>query len=204
MSSFAQELDEAATALQEAYAELRKKAQEDLGDLFNDDDYPARIDQQFALDWDYPSIDPPAHLKELHPQLYEQECERIRGRFEEAVRLTEDALASKFAELVAHLAERLQGTVDGKPKVFRDTAVENLTGFFEEFRNLDVGSNGNLQALVDQAQKVVKGVTPDDLRGDATARAKIADGLAGIQKALDGLMIAKPKRAISLEEEGEG
>jgi hypothetical protein len=209
MEKLKAELAEAAKALQEKYDELKERAQRNLGALFNPSDYPERIDVEFELDWDFPSIEPPAYLKQLHPQLYEQEVERIRGRFEEAVRLTEQALTTKLHELVAHLADRLQGGVDGKPKVFRDTAVANLKEFFEQFRNLDLGSNVELNHLVDQAKQVVEGVSPDDLRSSTDLRSKVADQLAAISKDLGGLMIERPKRAISLEDDepavgGEG
>jgi hypothetical protein len=46
--------------------------------------------------------------------------------------------------LVAHLTERLSGDEDGKPKVFRGSAVANLTEFFERLRHLNVGSNEQL------------------------------------------------------------
>lgn len=195
------ELGEAAKALQANYDELKERARAQLGDLFNEDDYPVRVDSEFELSWDFPSIEPPAYLKDLHPHLYEQECERIRGRFEEAVRLTEQAFTQKFHELVAHLAERLKGDVDGKPKTFRDSAIENLGAFFEQFRTLDTGSNAALQALVDQAQQVVQGMTPAELRDNADARAKVAAGLSEIQQAVDALMVDRPERAISLEED---
>ena len=44
--------------------------------------------------------------------------------------LAEQAFVSEFAKLVSHLAERLSGS-DGERKVFRDSAVTNLTEFFE-------------------------------------------------------------------------
>lgn len=201
MTGFRQELLAAAAALQAVYADLRQRAQQQLGTLFNPGDYPDRVDTEFDLAWDYPSIEPPAYLKDLHPQLYEQECERIRGRFEEAVRLTEEALASKFREMVSHLVERLKGDVDGKPKMFRDSAMQNLSAFFEDFRNLDLGSNSQLLALVDQAQQAIHGVTPDDLRGSTDTRTAVADQLSAVQQAMDELMIARPKRAIQLEDE---
>ncbi len=63
------------------------------------------------------------------------------GRFEEAVRLAEDAFLSEFAKLVSHLTERLSGDESGQPKAFRDSAVHNLVEFFDRFRHLSVRSN---------------------------------------------------------------
>ena len=44
--------------------------------------------------------------------------------------LAEEAFTAELAKLVSHLTERLSGQEDGKPKIFRDSAVENLTEFF--------------------------------------------------------------------------
>jgi len=52
--------------------------------------------------------------------------------------------------LIAHLTERLTGQTDGRPKVFRGSAVNNLTEFFRRFRELNVRSNDELDGLVEQ------------------------------------------------------
>ena len=69
--------------------------------------------------------------------------------------------------LTAHLAERLTGLHDGQPKVFRDSAVENLREFFERFRRLNNRSSPELDGLVQQAQQTINGVEPQTLRGRA-------------------------------------
>lgn len=204
MQTFQTELEDAATKLQEKYDELRTRAQEQLGDLFNSADYPSRVDDEFALDFDFPSVEPPDYLKKLSPALYEQECQRIAARFEEAVRLTEESMATQLHKLVAHMVDRLKGEVDGKPKVFHESSVANLNEFFAMFKQVDFGSSTELAALVDRAQKAVSGVSADDIRGNAAIRNTVADQLAGVQQAMDAMMIAKPKRAISLEDDDEG
>jgi len=65
---------------------------------------------------------------------------------------------------MSHLAERLSGTEDGKPKIFRDSAIGNLSEFFERFRELNVRSNADLDRLVADCQRIVRGVEPQDLR----------------------------------------
>ena len=97
---------------------------------------------------DFPSIEPPDYLQQLNPQLYEEECRRVQSRFDEAVRLAEEAFCAELAKLVGHLTERLSGQEDGKPKIFRDSAIENLTQFFQRFRALNVRSSEQLDRLV--------------------------------------------------------
>lgn len=201
MRDFRFELDQAVAGLQRKYAALRAEARTRLGTLFNEADYPERVDDAFALEWEFPSYEPPDYLRRFNPQLYAQECTRIRNRFDEAVRLTEEAFLGRLNGLVAHLAERLSGETDGKPKVFRNSAVENLNDFFEEFRSLDIGSNAELQDLVARAQRLINGVSPDALRSDFNTRSTVANGLAEIQQTMDALMVPRPTRAISLVED---
>ena len=110
--------------------------------------------------------------------------------------MAEEAFVSELNRLVSHLSERLSGQEDGKPKVFRDTAVENLREFFSRFRQLNVRSNADLDALVEQAQSVLRGVEPQQLRDNGPRRQQIVSQLAGVQAALDGLMVDRTRRSI--------
>ena len=78
--------------------------------------------------------------------------------------------AEELGSLVSHLAERLSGEADGKPKVFRDTAVTNLTEFLERFQRLSIGTDESLEQLVEQARSLVTGIVPEDLRQRDTLR----------------------------------
>ena len=49
----------------------------------------------------------------------------------------------------------------------------NLNEFFERFQSLNVRSNQELDHLIEQAQKMVQGVTPKDLREDNDLRLRI-------------------------------
>jgi hypothetical protein len=77
----------------------------------------------FDLEVTYPAIEPPNYLMALHPDVYQAEQARVRERFESAVELAEQAFATELQRLTAHLAERLTGLHDGRPKVFRDSAA---------------------------------------------------------------------------------
>lgn len=199
------DLAPALDALQHAYAELRDGARRDLGDLFNLDDYPERIDDAFRVWWDFPSVEPPDYLRALNPALWQRQHDLIAGQFSTAVAMMEQAFAAELAAMVEHLAERLAGDVDGKPKVFRDSAIENLRDFFGRFADLSIGSSAELDRLVQQARDLVDGLNPRTLRRSADLREHVAAGMAGIRADLDGIMIDKPGRAIDLNEtEGGG
>jgi hypothetical protein len=190
------ELEEAVLRLDEHFAELKSAARQRLGRLFNAADYPESLRGLFDVSWDFPSVEPPEYLRQLSPELYRQESQRVAARFDEAIRLAEEAFTGELAKLVSHLGERLSGQEDGKPKVFRDSAVENLQDFFQRFRSLNVGSSQQLDELVAQAQRVVSGVEPQALRTNVVLRQDVATQLAAVGSVLDGLMVDRPRRNI--------
>jgi hypothetical protein len=193
---FGQELTEAVDALDEHYAALKSSARKRLGELFCEADYPESLQNTFAISWDFPSVEPPDYLRQLRPELYEQECRRVANRFDEAVQLAESAFMEELGGLISHLTERLSGSADGKPQVFRDSAVGNLRDFFDRFRQLNVRSNDQLDRLVEQCQQVVQGVDPQALREDTPLRNRVSGQLAGVQSVLDGLLVDRPRRRI--------
>ena len=196
ITTFRTELEEAVATLDRHFDEMRNAASQRLGSLYNPGDYPVSLRGLFGISWEYPSVEPPGYLQRLDPKLYEQECRRVSSRFDEAVQLAEEAFIGELNRLVSHLSERLSGQENGVPKVFRNSAVENLREFFARFQQLNVRSNADLDGLVEQAQRVLRGVEPQQLRDSAAQRQQVASQLAGVQASLDGLMIDRPRRSI--------
>jgi len=196
MRLYVQQLEECVDELNDHFSELKTLARNRLGSLFNESDYPSTLRGAFGISWDFPAVEPPNYLQRLNPELYQQECERVRSRFAEAARLAEEAFITELSELVSHLGERLSGQQDGKPKIFRDSAIKNLRDFFARFQSLNVGSCQELDQLVDRAHTVLSSVRPDALRRNSCLRQEVATQLSGVQSVLDGLMVDRPRRAI--------
>jgi hypothetical protein len=195
MNDYRSELDDAVTHLNRHYDGLKRSAADRLGSLFNSSDYPETLVGLFGVAWDFPNIEPPDYLVQLAPGLYEQEQARVASRFEEAVQLAESAFLEEFTRLVAHLCERVSD--DGsETKVFRDTAIGNLTSFFERFRLLNVRSNAQIDELVAQAQRAVRGVRPQDLRDSQSLRSEVSHQLARVRDSLDTMLVERPRRRI--------
>jgi hypothetical protein len=197
MADYKAELEDAVRSLDRCFDELKRAAAQRLGSLYNPADYPETLVGLFGVCWDYPNVDPPEYLIGVSPALFQQEQERVKARFDEAVQLAEQAFLDEFAKLVAHLTERITGTnEDGTPKVFRDSAIDNLCDFFERFRSLNVRSNDQLDALVAQAQRTVRGVAAQDLRDGPSIRQEVASQLARVQTTLDAMLVERPRRRI--------
>ncbi len=94
------ELDEAVERLDVRFTQLKAAARDRLGSLYNESDYPRSLRGLFQAEWDFPSVEPPDYLRELSPELFRQEQARAAARFEEAVRLAEDAFVNELGSLV--------------------------------------------------------------------------------------------------------
>lgn len=196
MQTYRERLQESARALAAQYDQMKSEAQRRLGTLFNASDYPQALDGLFDLEVTYPAIEPPQYLVSLHPEVYQQEQARVRERFESAVELAEQAFATELQRLTAHLAERLTGLHDGQPKVFRDSAVENLREFFERFRRLNIRSSPDLDMLVEEAQQVITGIEPQQLRDSVRLRQMVARDFEQIQASVGEMLVDRPRRNI--------
>ena len=196
MEGFRDELREAEEQLSAAYEEVKADARRRLGRLFNPADYPPEVRGLFAVEWDFPSVEPPSYLMRVAPEVFEEERRRVVSRFEEAVRLAEQAFATEFGRLLAHLSERLTNDQTGERRVFRDSAVTNLRDFFARFEQLNVRSNPELDALVEEAQRLVRGVSPQDLRDSDSLRQQVAEEMARVRGQVEGLITDAPRRRL--------
>ncbi|MCM2371881.1 hypothetical protein [Aporhodopirellula aestuarii] len=196
MTSVRAELAEAVEQIEKAYDELVDQARDRLGGLFDPSDYASNLRETFAIEWDYPSCDPPEYLLRVSPQLYYSECARVQRRFDEAVQVAEQAFADELSKLIGHLAERLAGESDGTPKVFRDSALTNLLDFFDRFQRLNIRSNDDLDRLVADAREIVGSVVPQDLRDRTNLRDRVAEQLSQVEASLDDWMTDRPRRSI--------
>ncbi len=196
MEGFRQELTQAEADLDAVFGEIKIDALQRLGRLYDPADYPSEVRGLFAVDWEFPSVEPPSYLMRLNSDLYQQEQERIARRFEEAVQLAEQAFIAEFSKLLSHLTERLANGEDGQRRVFRDSVVTNLTEFFQKFKHLNVRSNQELDQLVNQAQQLVQNVTPQQLRDNVSLRQQIATEMVQVQSQLEGMIVDRPRRQI--------
>ncbi len=193
MEDYRTELEDGVLRLDAHYFEMKDAARRRLGKLFNANDYPLSLHGLFAVEWDHPNVEPPSYLQRLNPAIYDQERNRVSARFEEAVQLAEQAFIGELGKLVEHLVERLSG---GENKIFRDSAITNLTEFFTRFRQLNVRSNDQLDALVERAQRLIQDVQPQTLRENQSLRQHVATQFSQVQSVIDGMLVDRPRRRI--------
>jgi hypothetical protein len=195
---FAMAIDPATVALDYARYEFMDWAKAENGNLYDPTDYPQTWQGLYQIESGFPSVTPPDYLRQLDPEAYERERLRAMARFDQAVELAEQAFTSELAELVEHLTEKISSTgKNGRPQIFRDSAVENLADFFQRFRRLNVRSNAQLDALVETAQAALDGVSAQDLRNSAGLREATARRLGEVREALSGMIEEAPRRSLN-------
>ncbi len=204
LGGYRERLEASVRMLSDHYAEIKEAARARLGSLFDLDDYPSVLDEEFQVSWDFPSVDPPEYLRRLNPELYEEQSRQVSARFDRAVEMAEQTFLEELDRLVNHLAERLSGQEDGRPKIFRDSAVTNLNEFFTRFRSLNVGSNAELDELVGRCEQLVTGVDPGGLRNSQSHRRSLSTNLSTVQSSLDQMLVDRPRRNLIRKSRPDG
>lgn len=200
LTQMVDELSEAVAEADAAYDELLDEAKQRLAELFDRGDYPTSLIGKWKFDWEYPSVEPPEYLKQLNPELYEAELDRIQARFSEALEAAEQGLIQEFSGMLAKLAERLSPDEEGNRKTFQKTSLTNLQDFFQRFQHLSIGSNAELDRLVTEAQELLDGKTSEELRNSDDLREQIAEQVEAIYSRVADQIVDRPARAIDLDE----
>lgn len=202
-ATMTQLIDDLANAVADAddhyHDEILSEARERLAELYDASDYPSSLVGHWRVDWEYPNVEPPEYLQQLNPELYAAEQRRIQARFAEALQAAEDSIAHEFGKMLAKLAERLTPDEDGKPKTFQKSSLENLQTFFDRFSHLSIGSNAQLDRLVDEAKGLLSGRTSEELRKNGELRETVAEQVENIYSRVSEFIVDRPERGIDLE-----
>jgi hypothetical protein len=196
LEEFRGEFDQAVDVFVQEYPRLRETAMTCLGDLFSEVDYPVRVEQHFGFAWRFIILDVPnGKAGVLSPELYEREKEKFIKTMEEARTLAIESLREEFGSMVERITERFSETADGKPKVFKNATVESFYEFFETFKERNIFRDDQLAELVEKAQAVLGGSSPESIRTSEALRARIRGGMEEVENAMaEGLL--RPRRKI--------
>jgi hypothetical protein len=183
------------------WGEICEQSEAALNDLHMRVEYPSTIDGLFGIDWELCSVEPPRWMAEMHPDLYAREEARIKGRFDTAIDMHEQAMASELSALVVAMIEKMKPDENGEVKMFRTPNMTTMEKFFQGFRDMNIGSNRELEAAVTRAEEALSGVTPKALNSDSTVRDAVREAMETVAGNLDAMIVERPQRRIRLTEE---
>jgi hypothetical protein len=171
------------------------EARDRLGILFDSSDY-ARPPARVHLNLSFPSLNPDARLESLVPEVYESERRKIAAKFQEAAEVSEQILLNEFAQMIEHLRERLTPDVDGKPKIMKASTVDGLIEFAQKFRECSIGSNSQLDALVDRARALAERTDLKRVRKYDEARQQMVGEISSLASEVE--ILVGPSRRFEL------
>jgi len=199
MNEFKAEFNEAVEAFISDYDNLRETAMIYLGELFNEVDYPVNVRQKFSFAWRFIILDVPnGNTGILAPEVYEREKEKFIQTMEEAREMAIQSLREEFASMVERATDRFAMGPDGKPKIFKNTAVQGFYDFFETFKERNIFRDEELAQLVTRAREVLGDTSPDDVRSDEFLRERIRSGMAEVEVAMADIL-NRPRRKIIMD-----
>lgn len=178
---------------------------ERLNSLFKESDYPLSSDVRsaFKVTWSYQTISTPEGLKVHRMDIYKREAAKMKALMEAAAAESRDALIHQALELARHVADKLTPGEDGKPKMIRESSLTNWEEFCDLFSHKNIAGDSDLEKVLADVKAALGGRKAKDLRTDAEAAAEIKALFDGVVGKLDEMVVAKPIRKITLEEDQE-
>lgn len=169
-----------------------------LNSQFRQADYPTvdELRRMFSIGWNWISFSVPNNIP---PELMEAEKSKMEQQFKDAGEQITEALRVGFQELIKHAAERLTPSEDGKSKIFKATLISNVQEFIDTFSSRNLLGDNELQALVDKAQEILIGVSPEDLRKKEDVRESTRKEFAAISEQLGGMIETRRSRVFNLD-----
>lgn len=174
-----------------AYPYLVKQAQAQLGDLFNQDDYPTLDEMRSKFDMNVrfmPVASEQDFRVNLGDDMIEELKRSVREQEQEGQRIAMKALYDRIWDVCESAHERLSD-----PKaVFRDSLVSNAVELCRILPSLNVADDKRVDALRRSLEVTLCKHTPKKLRTDANVRTKTA---ADLQKIMTKMAPFMPKAA---------
>ena len=200
LTEHVQEREPLIEAAVNVYDAAIERAKVFLGPLFKQSDYPPKevFRASFDFSWQYLEIGVSGKLKEVSADIQAREAAKMNATYVEASQAIQALLRTSMGELVNHLVDRLTPGPDGKKKVFRDSMLDNVNDFLKTFRSRNLTDDTDLATLVEQAQQLTNGISPENLRTNEGLRDNVQRGFEQIKAQLDAMIQVAPTREIRL------
>ena len=175
-------------------AAKRPRAEGGLGSLFDAADYPApdTLAERFGIQHYFVSFGIPDNLPK---QIKAEEAAKLRAKCLAAQDEVVAALRAGVREMIAHLLSILDTKPGQKPKRVHDSLVLKWRTLFETFAARNLMDDAELAGLVAQAEAIMTGIKPDDLKGDGSLlRNTVVAQFKEMQPAINKLVSERPTR----------
>lgn len=175
--------DSAVSEFIQEYPLLRSKAQQSLGDLFNDADYPSEMYLQTAFACEIAFM-PIPDVGDFRVQVLDEEKETFLKRMTQVENDAVKEVWTRLHDVVANAATKLQSP----DAVFRDSLIENITDMCALLPKLNVTDDPNLETARQDVEKLVNSLSVDVIRAIPQVRNSAAEKLAELTSKMSVFM----------------
>ena len=192
------------------------EARQRLGEMFDPAEYPEAetLKPAFGMDYQYISLDVPGKLSKISKRFYEEQKSKIANKMEEAAVKIEWTLYESMKEVFDHMVARLTPSIGkgGKAKAISKNSpvIDRMKEFLQDFAanyalvknasgDEDIGKK--IDSILGKANKILQGVDVEQLRGNEGLRSDLQRNFSQFKDTLDSILVNKPVRAISFEDE---
>jgi len=182
MQAFRLDFEAAVAKFVQAYPDLREAAKTDMGDLFDEADYPDALDIEKRFEF-RGAIYPFPEGSDFRVDLAEGQTADIRAELAEAaqatVRMATLDAWQRVHEVAARMKERLTAYTPGGDGIkatgtFHDTLVSNVAELADILPGLNLAQDPALDAMARRLREDLASVDADTLRADPIIRADTA------------------------------
>lgn len=175
------EYETAVEKLSDAYPDLKVNAKNQLGNLYDVNEYPQTIGDRYSFEIIYMPL---PDVKDFRTEISDTEKQEFIAQVELTANNAMRDAWSRLHEVVKNAAEKLS-----KPDaIFRDSLIDNITKIVNTLPLLVISDDKNLENATNEVKQIVSKLRTDNLRANKTDREKAASDLSKIEKSLGAFM----------------
>lgn len=190
MAQLEDEFWQLAQQILDEYPQAVAQAQLQLGDMFNEAEYPSveTLKRKFRFSLAFETVPEVGDIRvDVGNQAASELREQYKQVLEDRVNTVKQDLAERLIEPLQRMSKGLDYNEGEKPTGFRDTLVSNVMSIVELMRTCNLSNDAHITGIQKQLKQTLTGVTPDGLRRDPNLRAKTKQEVDSIIKALPSL-----------------
>ena len=174
----------------DGYPQAVAQAQLQLGDMFNEGEYPSVevLRRKFKFSLVFEAVPDVGDFRvDIGNQAASEMREQYKQVLSDRINAVHQDLAERLAEPLQRMSKGLDYNEGEKPSGFRDTLVDNVLSIVDLMRSCNLNGNAHIAGIQQDLRNTLKGVTPDGLRRDPNLRADTKRKVDAIIKNLPSL-----------------
>jgi hypothetical protein len=187
-----------------AYSEITEKARTQLGPVLSEAiNWPpaALVPGLFSFEWRWLQIGFPEKLRNAAPAVAAREIQKLSDDSQRQYDLIQTTLRRELYTLLNTAVERLTVPPAGKPPVFRDSLITNITDYLERLPERLLVEDRFLELKAERVRLDLLNVSPEDIRDNPSLRAALAQEFGVLREELWESL--PTTRTITFEEDDE-